>query len=99
MLNRRFRVSNLDIWECMRSALIADEQAVALRVVACARCACVDLDLAAIGVLSLACRNPLRHDNAARVLTDVQHLGARIRLLPVVRYSDRIELPDRIIAL
>ena len=58
-----------------------------------------DLDLPAVGVLALSRRDPLGHDSALRVFTDVDHLGAGVSLLVVIRQRHRIELAGRVIAL
>ena len=56
------------------------------------------LDQAAIGLLRRARRNSLRDDGAARVLADVDHLGAGVGLLHVVGHGDRVELANRVVA-
>ena len=93
------RVLDFEIRERVRAAAIADQQRVALRVVARVAGVLADLDRAAIGVLAAAGRDALRDDRAARVLAQVDHLGAGVGLLEVVGDGDRIELADRIVAL
>ena len=48
-------VANLDIWNCVRSALIANEQRIALGEILGVVSRWHDLDLAAVRVLCLAC--------------------------------------------
>src|SRR5690606_16943538 len=57
------------------------------------------LDQAPIRVLAEAGRNALRDDRAPGVLPEMDHLGAGVGLLPVVRGRDRVELADRVVAL
>ena len=47
----------------------------------------------------MAGRNALGYNRAAGVLSHVNHLGARVGLLPVVHQSHRVEFTDRIVAL
>ena len=54
---------------------------------------------AAVGVLALAGRDPLRDDGAAGVLPEVEHLGAGVGLLVVVGDGDGVELADRVVPL
>src|SRR4029077_13490088 len=44
-------------------------------------------------------RDALRYDGRAGVLAHVDHLGARVGLLPVVGHGHGVELTDRIVAL
>ena len=99
MLDRRRGVLDLDVRERVRAAAIADQQRIALRVVARARRALGDLHQAAVAVLADARRDALGDDGAARVLAEVQHLGAGVGLLLVVDHRDRVELADRVVAL
>ena len=46
----------------------------------------------------MACRNPLRHDGAARIAADMNHFCTGIRLLIVIYDRHRIELTDGILA-
>src|SRR5688500_5733924 len=92
-------VADFEIREGVRAALVADEQRVALRVVARARRVLADADEAAIGVLAVAGGDPLRDDRAPGVLPDVDHLGAGVGLLPVVGRRHRVELADRAVPL
>src|SRR5580704_11401332 len=55
-------------------------------------------DEAAIGVLRLPRTDAFRDDPRARVLAQMDHLGAGVGLLIVIRDGDRIELADRVIA-
>src|SRR6185436_7257149 len=84
VLYPRRRVPDLEVWERVRAALVADEQRVALRVIARIRRVLADADQAAIGVLAVPGRDPFRDDGAAGVLPEVDHLRAGVGLLPVV---------------
>src|SRR5262249_45130929 len=81
------------------AAFIAEQQRVALRVVAGVGRTFHDLYEAAVGVLALAGRDALRHDRALGVLADVDHFRAGVGLLPIVRERDRVELANRAVAL
>src|SRR6185503_2878963 len=60
-------VARLDVGERMRAALVAEQQGVALRVVASAMRGREHLDQAAIRILAMARGDSLRDDRAARV--------------------------------
>ena len=83
----------------MRSALVSQQQRIALGVVPCPGGSFEDLHRTPVGVLTVARGNAFRHDRAARVLPDVDHLGAGVGLLVVVRQRHGIELADGVIAL
>jgi len=88
MLHSRCRIAHVDVWKCVRSALLADQQRVALGVISCAGRSLHDLYQAAIGILAVAGGNTLGHDRAARVLSQMNHLGAGIGLLVIIGESD-----------
>ena len=83
----------------MSPATISDEHGIALGVVAGLLGAFEYLHQATIDVLTAAGADALRDDGAARVLADVDHLGAGVGLLHVVGQGYRVELPHRVIAL
>src|SRR5437762_5955472 len=66
------------------SDVCSSDLRVALRVVAGLLGALEDLHEPAVGVLAAARRDALRDDGRAGVLAHVDHLGARVGLLPVV---------------
>src|SRR5262245_41646061 len=99
MLHTCSGVPHFDVREGVRAAFIANQQRIALRVIACAGCALQDLHLTAISILPMPSRDALRHNRAARVLADMDHLGAGISLLIVVGESNRIELTHRVLTL
>src|SRR6266851_8346633 len=99
VLHLRARVQDLDVREGVGAALVTHEQGVALRVVAAVLRVLADLHEAAVGVLAVAGGNALGHDRGARVLPDVDHLGAGVRLLMVVGDGHRVELADGVVAL
>src|SRR5688500_213140 len=53
----------------------------------------------ATGVLAVTGGGALRHDRAAGGLPQMDHLGAGVGLLPVVRRRDRVELADGVVTL
>src|SRR5690606_31358821 len=99
VLDPRRPVLHLDVGDRVGAALAADEQRVALRVVARAGRALRDAHAAPVGLLAAARADALGDDRRARVLADVHHLGAGVGLLAVVRQRDRVELADRVGAL
>ena len=99
MLHLRGVVLHLDVGEGVGAALVAQQQRVALRVVPGPGRPLEDLHQPAIGVLAVAGGDALRDDGAPGVLPDVDHLGAGVGLLIVVRQRHRVELADRVVAL
>ena len=98
MLDAGRVILGLDIGERVRAALVSHEQRVALCVVARVGRTAGYLDQAAIGVLTVAGRDALGDDRAARVLADVDHLRTGVGLLVVVGDSHRVEFADRVVA-
>src|SRR5580700_4491499 len=98
MLHARGGVLNFDIWERVRAALIADEQRVALGVVARPSGTLLDLHLATISVLAVTGGNSLGNHSARGVLADVDHLRPGVGLLIVIGQRDGVELADGVIA-
>jgi hypothetical protein len=98
MLHAGGVVLDLDIRHRMRPACIADQQAVALRVVAAVLGLGVHRHQPAIGVLRMARADPLGNDARPGVLAQMDHLGAGIGLLPVVGDGDGIKLALAVIA-
>ena len=83
----------------MRSALVAYQQAVALRIVAGVVRSRQHLHQTAVAVLAPTCRNTLADDPASGIPAYMYHLRSRIRLLVIVRHSNGIELRRRIVSL
>ena len=83
----------------MGTALVPDEQGIALREIPCVRGTFEDLYASAVGVLPPAGGDALGDDDAARVLPDMDHLCSGVSLLAVVRDRHGIEFADRIVAL
>jgi len=81
----------------MRSTPVANQQRVALRIVAGIIRLRHNLNQASIGILRLPCRDTLRHNTAASVATNVYHLRTRICLLEVVGHCHRVELAYRVV--
>src|SRR5437016_4841587 len=93
------RVPHFDVGKGMRTALVADQQRVALRVIPRAGGALHNFHQPSIRVLSVAGGDTLRDRRAAGVLANVDHLRARIGLLIIVGQRDRVELSYRVVAL
>src|SRR4029079_4487377 len=88
-----------DIRHRMRAALVADQKAIALRVVACALCLREHLHKTPIGTLPACGGDACGDDGRARVLADMDHLGPGIGLLEIVGNLNRVEFADRVVAL
>src|SRR5215469_5572289 len=99
VLHARARVPDLDVREGVSAALIADQERIALRVVAGAGCALQDLHAAAVRVLAVAGGDALGNHRAPGVFADMDHLGPGIGLLIVVGQRHRVKLTHRVIAL
>src|SRR5207237_680760 len=89
------RVPHFDVWECMRAALVADQQRVALRVIPRAGSAFHDLHQPSIRVLPVAGGDTLRHRRATGVLANGNHVRARIGLQISVGQRDGVGLSRR----
>src|SRR5690606_21714763 len=98
VLHHRRRVAALDVGKGVGGTAVADQQGVALGVVAGALGAGVDGHPAAVGVGAVAGGDTLGNDGGAGVLAQVQHFGAGIRLLEVIGEGHRIELADAVVA-
>src|SRR5262245_43618193 len=99
VLHRGRAVAELDVGKGVGSAAIPQQHGIALRVVPRVGRAGQHLDQPAVRVAPFAGRDSLRDDGAPGVLPDVDHLGAGVGLLPVVRQRHRVELAHRVIAL
>src|SRR5947209_8318518 len=99
MLHAGAGILYLDVRKGVRAALVADQERVALRVIACAMSSLQDLYLPAIGVLSEAGGDALGDNRALRVLADMDHLRSGIGLLAIVGQRHRVELAYRIVHL
>src|SRR5262249_11990388 len=91
-------ILRLDVGHRVGPTLVADQERVAVGEVARAARLTVRPHAATIGVLRVAGGDPFRDDAARRVLSEMQHLGARIDLLIAVGDGDRVELATRIVA-
>src|SRR5262249_31554644 len=97
VLHLRGAVAHLQVRERVRAAAVAQQQRVALRIVAGVDRPLHDLHQAAVAVLPAPRRDALRDDRAARVLAQVDHLGPGVGLLEVVRQRHRVKLADRVV--
>ena len=86
MLHHRGRVAHFDVRERVRAALVAQQQRVALRIVAGVLRGLHDLHHAAVRVLSVAGGDALGDDRRSGVLADVDHLRAGVGLLVIRRH-------------
>ena len=91
MLHRCRWIGATDIRESMCAALGANEEAVALGVVAGVLSACTHPHKAAVAVLAHSGRYSLAHDAALCASAKVDHLGAGIGLLMIVGDSYGVE--------
>ena len=82
----------------MRSARLAEQQAVALRVVAASGCVFRHFHRSSVTVLAESRRYALRHDCAAGILAYMYHFCAGVGLLIVVGHCDRIEFTHGVVA-
>src|SRR5437667_12881365 len=99
MLDASAAITALDIGHRMGAAFVADQQAVALRVVASALRLRQNLHQAAISRLTASGGNAFGDDGRARVLADMDHLRPGIGLLEIVGDGDGVEFADRVVAL
>ena len=76
----------------MCPALIAEEERVTLRKVACSFGLAQNFHQSAVAVLAESGRDSLGDYSALRVAADVNHLGARVCLLVIVCDGYRVEL-------
>ena len=92
MFDRSRGVSDDHVRESVCAATVAEEQGVALAVVAGIVGVDTHLDESAVGVLAMSGRDTFRNNTRARVTADVDHLGARVRLLEIIGDGHRVEL-------
>lgn len=88
-----------DVWVRVGSSSVPDEHGVALAVVARTHGSGLHLHKASVCVAAAPSRNALAYDSATGIFADVHHLGARIRLLPIVCEGDRVKFPDAVVPL
>ena len=94
MLHMSSGVVDFYVWKCMGTALIPEQHRIALRVIPCLCCVPANLNKATISILPMPGRNSLRHNIAAGVLADVDHLCASVSLLSFPGQRDGIELTN-----
>src|SRR3546814_6453806 len=82
----------------MLATSIAEHQAGAFCVVACAFSSLADTNDAAISLLAMTGGDALGDDRRLLVAAEVNHLGAGVGLLMMMGEGDRIEFADRVIA-
>src|SRR5438045_9701890 len=97
MLDLGRGIAYLDVGYGVRAAAVADQQRVALRVVACALRPRLHPNEPTIGVLAAPGRNALRDDRRTRVAPDMDNLSAGVGLLEVVGDGDRMGLVLRVV--
>ena len=85
-------IGAINVRESVRTAFVAYQKAVALRIIAGVLGVFGDFHKTAIRVLTLAQRNALADDCGASVFADVNHLGAGVRLLVIVGNSHGVKL-------
>ena len=97
LYNRRFIV-NIHVRECMGTTFATQKQRIALTIVTGIFCFLGYTHQTTIRVLALTCTDTLTYNGTTGILTDVNHLGTRIGLLVVIRYSYRIEFGYRVVS-
>ena len=85
-------VSDDHVGESVCAAAVAEKQGVALAVVAGVVGMEAHFDESAVGVLAMSGGYTFRNNARARVTADVDHLGARVRLLEIIGDGHRVEL-------
>src|SRR6185437_3822625 len=98
VLDDRRGVLHFHVRERVRAAALADQQRVALGVVARALGALLHLHQAAVAIVALAGADALGDDLRLGVLADVDHLGAGVGLLVMMGQRHRVELAHRTVA-
>src|SRR3990172_3102541 len=99
MLKDSRAVSHINVWESVSSALVSQQQRIALRVIACIGSIGHDLDQSAIGIVPVSSRNSLRNDGASGILSNMNHLRPGISLLVVVGKGYRVKFANRVFSL
>src|SRR5215212_4941313 len=82
-------VLDFDVRKSVRTAFVSNQHRIALRVIPRAAGSRKNLHLSPIRIVSVASRDSLRDDVRLRVLSDVNHLRARIGLLTIVHNGNR----------
>ena len=95
MFDFRRGVSNFNVREGMCAATLADQHRVTLRIIARVLSFLRNPHQAAVGILPMTSRYALGDYLAARVPPDVDHLGAGIGLLVIIRQCNGVELTHR----
>ena len=97
VLHCRRRVGDDHVRKSVRAAFIAQQQTVALAVIAGVFGMNAHLDESAVRVLAMPGGDTLGDDTRTGVFADVDHLCARIRLLVVIGERHRVELGGGVI--
>lgn len=98
VLDARARVADRDVRVGVGRRGVADQHRVALGEVARPRGGGQDRDSPSVDVSRFPGADAFADDAGARVLADVDHLGARVGLLPAVCEGDGVELADGVVA-
>mmetsp|Transcript_11554 Transcript_11554/g.32417 ORF Transcript_11554/g.32417 Transcript_11554/m.32417 type:complete len:548 (+) Transcript_11554:2714-4357(+) len=99
MLDLRRRVPHLDVRIRIGRSRVSYEHGIALGEIPGTLCGWLHLYEPPVHVAALAGRDSLGDDAGAGPLAHVDHLGARIGLLLVVRQSHRVKLADGVVSL
>ena len=97
MLQIGTRVLDLDIGKGVGAAAVADQQGVALGVIARTLGPLTDPYQAAIGLLTFAGGDALGNDGRTGVAPQMDHLGAGVGLLTTLGDGDRVEFANRVV--
>src|SRR5690606_35413353 len=99
VLDHRARVLALEVGEGVGAAAVADQQGIALGVVAGPLGGGRDVHLAPVGVGAVPGGDALGDDGGLGVAAQVDHLGAGVRLLEIVGEGHRVEFADAVVPL
>ena len=99
MLHGGSWIPDVDIRECVGAAFVPHQQRITLGEVAAAVGVFGHAHEPAVGILTLPGRNTLADYRAARVASEVYHLGACVSLLVVGGDGHGVKFPDALIPL
>ena len=98
MLHNRRLIMDIHIREGMRTALVTQQQRVALTIVTRIIRLLSYTHQAPVRVLTMSGRDTLADNGTTGILTQMNHLRTRIRLLVVVRHRHTVEFRRRVIS-
>ena len=81
----------------MRTAFVAEQQGVTLTVITCTGSFLRHTNQSPVGILRMSGRDTFTDDGTAGVLTQMNHLRTRVRLLMIVGHGYGVELCRRVV--